>query len=111
MKGWWILAGVLWVITARAAEPAMIEFGVLPVLSTRSNITLYEPLRDYLERRVGKKVVLTTAIDYRSYVARTQHREFQYLVTAPHFARLAQVGAGYRPMVRVKRDQLALLLT
>ncbi|MEK6747681.1 MAG: PhnD/SsuA/transferrin family substrate-binding protein [Pseudomonadota bacterium] len=103
--------GMLLLMATQAARAEPIEFGILPVLSTRSIITLYDPLREYLERRLGLHVILATAPDYRTYIARTQNREFRYLMTAPHFARLAQLESGYRPMVRVKHEQLALLLT
>ncbi len=87
-----------------AAEPAAIEFGVLPTLSTRAVIDTYDPLRQFLSERLNRTVTLVTARDYRTYIERTQRGEYRFLVTAPHFARLAETEAGYVPLVRVKRE-------
>lgn len=87
-----------------AAEPETLEIGILPTLSTRTILATYQPLREYLQTRLKRPVILVTAPDYRAYIDRTQRREYRFLVTAPHFARLAQVDAGYVPMVRIQRE-------
>jgi phosphonate transport system substrate-binding protein len=98
-----------WVVAAD--EPRPLELGVLPTLSTRAVFDTYEPLRAYLEERLRRPVALVTARDYRTYIERTQRGEYRFLVTAPHFARLAQTEAGYVPMVRVKRELHAIIVT
>ncbi len=98
-------------LAATAAAPETIEIGLLPTLSARSTLATYQPLRSYLQEHLKRPVVLVTAPDYRTYIERTQRREYHYVVTAPHFARLAQTEAGYRPLVRVQRDLQALLVT
>jgi phosphonate transport system substrate-binding protein len=103
---------LLWAGLALAApQPEPIEIGVLPTLSARTTITTYQPLRAYLEEQLKRPVVLVTAPDYRTFVERTQRGEYRYVVTAPHFARLAQTATGYQPLVRVKRELQALLVT
>jgi phosphonate transport system substrate-binding protein len=87
-----------------AAEPDALEIGILPTMSTRTILTTYQPLREYLQTRLKRPVILVTAPDYHTYIDRTQHGEYRFLVTAPHFARLAQQEAGYQPLVRVKRQ-------
>ena len=93
-----------------AADDAAIEIGIIPTLSTRTILTTYQPLREYLEEQIKQPVVLVTATDYRSFVDRTQRGEYRFVVTAPHFARLAQAEAGYVPMVRVKRELRGILV-
>jgi phosphonate transport system substrate-binding protein len=92
------------------ADQAQIEFGILPVLSTRTILTTYQPLREYLQEKTGQTVTLVTASDYRTFLDRTQRGEYRFVVTAPHFARLAQSEAGYTPMVRLTRELRALIV-
>ena len=94
-----------------SADNATIEIGIIPTLSTRTILTTYQPLREHLEEQLKQPVVLVTAPDYRTFIDRTQRGEYHYVVTAPHFARLAQVEAGYVPMVRVKRELRGILVT
>lgn len=93
-----------------AAEPQPLEIGIFPAFSTRAILSTYQPLRDYLADRLKRPVVLVTAPDYRTFIARTQRGEYRVVVTAPHFARLAQVEAGYVPLVRVKRELRGIIV-
>jgi phosphonate transport system substrate-binding protein len=93
-----------------SADEAQIEFGLLPVLSTRTILSTYQPLREYLQEKTGQTVTLVTASDYRTFLDRTQRGEYRFVVTAPHFARLAQTEAGYTPMVRLKRELRAMIV-
>ena len=107
---WWLIALAL-SRPAWSAEPATLEIGIIPTLSTRTILATYQPLRSYLEEHLKQPVTLVTATDYRTFVERTQRGEYRFVVTAPHFARFAQAEAGYRPMVRVKRELRGLLVT
>ena len=98
-------------LAAATENTDVIEFGILPTLSSRTILTTYQPLRLYLEQHLKRPVQFTTAPDYRTYVARTQRGEYRYVITASHFARLAQKDAGYQPLVRVKRELNAMLVT
>jgi phosphonate transport system substrate-binding protein len=95
---------------ALAQKPDVIEFGIIPTLSARTILTTYQPLREYLEAQFKKPVLFVTAPDFRSFIERTQRGEYRYVITAPHFARLAQKEAGYQPLVRVKRELQAILV-
>jgi len=95
---------------AASSDNAAIEIGIIPTLSTRTILTTYQPLREYLEEQLKQPVVLVTAPDYRSFLDRTQRGEYRYVITAPHFARLAQTEAGYEPIVRVKRELRGILV-
>lgn len=98
-------------LTAAAENADAIEFGILPTLSARTILTTYQPLRVYLEQHLKRPVQFVTAPDYRIYIERTQRGDYPYLITASHFARLAQKEAGYQPLVRVKRELDAMLVT
>jgi phosphonate transport system substrate-binding protein len=91
-------------LSATAQADDAIEFGVLPALSTRTILNTYKPVREYVEERIAHPVTLVTAPNYRTFLERTQNGEYRFVVTAPHYARLAQTEAGYIPLVRVTRE-------
>jgi len=92
----------------RAAAP--LEVGVFPYLSTRALLATYQPLQQYLSQQLRRPVIIVTAPDMRTFVERTQAGAYPFVVTAPHFARLAQREAGYRPLLRAKRDLTGVVL-
>jgi len=92
------------------ADHNPIEIGILPTLSTRTILTTYQPLREYVEEKLEQPVTLSTAPDYRTFLERTQRGEYRFVVTAPHYARLAQAEAGYIPMVRLTRELRAIVV-
>jgi phosphonate transport system substrate-binding protein len=93
-----------------APEGAVLEIGIFPYLSVRTLLERHRPLREHLEKALGRPVAFVTAPDFRSFVERTQAGEFRVVVTAPHFARLAQLDAGFRPLVHPKAPLRGLLL-
>ncbi|MEO1767741.1 phosphate/phosphite/phosphonate ABC transporter substrate-binding protein [Thiobacter aerophilum] len=95
---------------AQPTAPAALELGVFPYLSTRALLNTYEPLQRFLENRLGRPVLVVTAPDMRTFVERTLTGAYPLVVTAPHFARLAQVDAGYRPLLRPQRDLAAVFI-
>jgi phosphonate transport system substrate-binding protein len=101
---------LLFVPGGASADKASIEIGIIPTLSTRTILTTYQPLREYLQEQIKQPVFLVTAPDYPTFIERTQRGEYRYVVTAPHFARLAQAEAGYVPMVRVQRELRGILV-
>jgi len=54
--------------------------------------------------------MLYTAPDFKSFVSRTQNGEYDIIVTAPHFARLAQIDGGYQPLFAYRSDIAAALV-
>lgn len=104
------LATLLRFIPASAAEQKPLEMGVFPYLSTRTVLELYQPVRDYLQQQLGRPVLLYTAPDFKSYVERTQQGKYDIVLTAPHFARLAQTEAGYLPIAMYSRGLHAIVV-
>lgn len=114
MNGKWLFRIIVITLLTNSghilADQKGIEFGVLQTLSTRTILKTYQPVREYVEEKLGQPVALVTAPDYRTFLERTQHGEYRFVVTAPHFARLAQSEAGYVPMVRLKRELQAIVV-
>lgn len=94
----WLLALLLlapW-SGSMAAESAPLIFGLFPNLSPRTLVTIYQPMRDFLENELGQPVELVTATDFSAFTRRMLAKEYDLIVAAPHLARLGQVDAGYR---------------
>jgi phosphonate transport system substrate-binding protein len=87
-----------------AADHKPLEIGVFPYLSVRAVLTTYQPIRRYLQRELGQPVELYTAPDFRTFIERTRQGEYDVLITAPHFARLAQVQTGYEPLAGFTKE-------
>ncbi|MBI3774298.1 MAG: PAS domain S-box protein [Gammaproteobacteria bacterium] len=81
-----------------------LQMGILPYLSTEQIFRLFTPMKNYLEQRLGRQIVMTTAPDFRTYVARAAHLDYDIYQTAPHFALLAEQESGYRRVARMTRN-------
>ncbi|MGD8811964.1 MAG: phosphate/phosphite/phosphonate ABC transporter substrate-binding protein, partial [Thioalkalispiraceae bacterium] len=88
--------------------------GVLPFRSPVALLKRFAPLRDHLQQKIGRPVILETASNFDEFVSRSQARRYDFLLTAPHFTLLAidsgkyEVTATYlKPLaagISVKRD-------
>jgi phosphonate transport system substrate-binding protein len=107
-----LLAGWLLLVPALAAAERLkpLEIGVFPNLSARAVVAMYQPLRDFLEKSLGRPVQVYTAPDFRTFVERTRGGEYDVLVTAPHLARLAQIESGYIPLANYASPLRALVV-
>lgn len=103
-----LLAWLVWP-AAWAAEPLVL--GVLPVHPTRVLVTRYEPLRAFLQQRLGRPARVESAADFRQFHQRTLKGDFDLAITPAHFARLAQSDAGFHPLARMLPDHDALIVT
>lgn len=101
---------IAWALPGHAQTIGALEFGILPYLPTATILERYQPLREYLERRFREPVSIVSAPDYASFFRRTQRGEYALVITASHAARLAEVEAGYRSMLRPGWDTYATLL-
>lgn len=105
-----VLIGLPGALAADPEDGNAIEFGILPTLSARTTLSTYEPLRAYLEATLHRPVRLVTAPDLATYLERTRRGAYSFLVTAPHFARLAQSESGYVAMVRITQELRGLIV-
>ena len=102
-----LLAGLL---PVAAWATAAFTLGVLPIHSARTLATRYEPLRAYLEDKLNQPVRLESAPDFARFQQRTLNGDFNLTITPAHFARLAQLDAGYRPLTHYTPDHDSLLI-
>ena len=94
----WVVAPVF------AEELAPLQMGVLPYLSSERLFEYFLPMKDYLELKLQRRIVMSTAPNFKVYVQRAAHGDYDIYQTAPHFALLAETGSGYRRVSRLMRE-------
>lgn len=112
MRVWWlcIVCALALVSGGEARAQSGFVIGVLPIHSPRVLVTRYEPLRTYLEARLGMPVRVETAADFMRFHERTLRGDFDLTITPAHFARIAQLDAGFQPLAHFMPDHDALLI-
>jgi len=102
LRAWaWRLVIAAWLATApwagaRAQEA--FNIGVLPNVSARVIFANYQPMRDYFERELKRKVEIATAADFRAFNAATVRGDYQMVVTAANVGRVNQLDAKWAPL-------------
>jgi phosphonate transport system substrate-binding protein len=92
-------------------EENPLTIGIIPYLTPNLLMDLFKPVREHLQEQLGRPVDLYTAPDVRTFVQRTLVRKFDVVITAAHQARLAEVKAGYIPVVRFTGPLNAAVVT
>lgn len=94
-----------------ATEAPTLRLGLMPVYGIRALMSRYEPMRGYLARLLGQPVRVETAPDFPRYLNSLLAGEFDIAVAAAHFARIAQLDAGWVPLAQFEPDHDTLLIT
>lgn len=87
-----------------------LTFGVLPYKTPQRLLSDLAPLSDVLSQGAGRPVSIQTAKSYAEFLQRTRSGDFDLLLTAPHFARLAETQLNYRPIAMTGYQVQAVLL-
>jgi len=82
---------------AIAGELPPLKLGIMPFNSPLALIRTHQPLTAYLERSLGRKVVVYTSPDYFTHINQALAGDFDLLITGPHIGAMA-----------AKRDMLLL---
>jgi len=91
---------VLVTLPVQAVGDGALVFGVFPYLSPRLMTEQYNPLKDYLEKTLGRPIELRSAKDYSSFIEGTGRGDYDFVFNAPQLARLAQKREGYQPLAQ-----------
>lgn len=92
-------AAMTWVTAVRAqSAPDAFTIGVLPNVSARVILMNYQPMREYLERELKRKVDIATAADFRAFSAATLRGDYQLVITAANVGRVNQLDGKWEPI-------------
>ncbi|MEN9783859.1 MAG: hypothetical protein RJA24_1202 [Pseudomonadota bacterium] len=96
---WLLLAFALTAGAAPAQSPQKpLVMGVLPNVSARALLTMYQPFRDYLQETLKPPVEIITAADFRSFSTETKSGSYQLVVTAANLGAMHQIDDKWRPV-------------
>lgn len=99
-----LLFAVLLAAPASAAEPPPLQMGVLPYLSSEQLFKNFLPLLHYLEAKIKRRIIMSTAPNFKTYVQRAARGDYDIYLTAPHFALLAETTQNYYRLSRVSHE-------
>ncbi len=94
-----------------AALPATLRLGLVPYLSTRSMVAVFEPLRAHLERELQVKVELFTAAGLRGLGENLRRGDYDIAFAPAHFLRLAELEWNYRIVAQVNAPAKLVIVT
>jgi phosphonate transport system substrate-binding protein len=97
-------------IRPAASADKPLTLGVFPGMTAMQTLTVYRPLASALEKQLQRSVVVYSARDFRTFVARSRQGEYDILLTAPHLAWLARQDSGYRPLLKYAQPVRGLLV-
>lgn len=98
-----IFAGLIFSSQCLAANPELksgsgqkaLTLGFFPIISTVALYKRFSPLVNYLSDELGRPIQLKTAKDFSTFFKRTLQREYDIVITAPHFAVKANDSKKY----------------
>jgi len=94
----------------QTADTNALSLGVFPIISTVALYKRFAPLRDYLAEKLQRPINLETAKDFPTFVQRTDARQYDIVITAPHFAVRAADSGKYRIRASLLGDVYQLLV-
>lgn len=96
--------------TQAAPGTKPLVLGIVPNLSPRSLLTVYQPLRTKLEVFLSRPVNLFTAPDFFHFYNRTLAGEYDVALMPAHLGRLAQLEGGLVPLVKFLPGQFGFIV-
>jgi phosphonate transport system substrate-binding protein len=82
------------------ADPEPLVLGIVPYLSARRLVQLYDPVRKHLTDALQRTVLIESAADYEVFQRRTAAGQYDFTADSPYLARLAQLDHGFVPLAR-----------
>lgn len=96
---------------APATRDPALRFGVLPYQTATFLLRYYEPLREHMEAELGQTVRLETSPSVATFLRDMIAMRFDLVLTAAHYARVAQLDLGWTPVAQYLQDNEVLIMT
>jgi phosphonate transport system substrate-binding protein len=93
-----------------ADAPTELVLGVLPNIASPALMAQYERMKRYLERTEGQKLRVVVPSNFKEFFEATMRGDYDLAVSAPHFARVAQLDRNMIPLVSYQPRINALLI-
>ncbi|WP_173981110.1 phosphate/phosphite/phosphonate ABC transporter substrate-binding protein [Magnetospirillum sp. UT-4] len=98
----WLIAMVAVLLSAApAAAQAPLRVLLLPYTNAAALMRIHQPLREHLQRELGRPVELFTSADFVAHFEDIRKGDFDVAVTGPHFGAYA-VQHGARALLRYR---------
>ena len=85
-------------------------FGVLPFMSPITLFKRYSPLMDYLHTSVKRTFIFETANNFPQHRLKTRRRQYDFVLTAPHFVQAAVNSGHYRIVATYSKPLSAIIV-
>lgn len=105
-----LAAGLGWLCPGLHAQPAALTVGVPPFLSAGAVLETVRPMREHLERRLGRPVEVYSARDFRAMYEAARRGDDDLVVLPAHAAAVAIADWQYRPLVSLFDDTTLLVM-
>jgi phosphonate transport system substrate-binding protein len=103
-------AGVAAAPGAFARAPAL-SMGLIPFLSTRALVSVFEPLREHLQRSLARRVLSFTAVSHAAFAVELRDGGYDFAFMPAHTMRMAAQDWGYVPLARTRAPTRIVLAT
>jgi phosphonate transport system substrate-binding protein len=74
---------------AGAQQLPPLKLGIMPFNSTLALLKTHQPLAQYLEKQLGRPVVIYTSADYYTFINELLNNNFDLAIAGPHFGSMA----------------------
>jgi len=95
---------------AKQHPQQILSFGIFPYVSPVQLVKFHIALKNALAQTLGKEIFLITAPDFKQFVQRSQKSTYDFMMTAPHLGRLAEVRDGYQPIAHTMHSVQGIYL-
>lgn len=98
------------VVAAESASGKPLEIGVVPYISARMLVKVYEPMRDYLEKALGRPVKIYSAPGFRQFFMNAKRGDYDLVIISGHLARILQNEHHFKVLLRYSSGGRGLVM-
>jgi phosphonate transport system substrate-binding protein len=102
----WLLPG-----GTRAQSAPVLKMGLIPFLSTRALVNVFDPLRLHLQQSLAQPVVAFTAVNHVAFASMLRNGAYDFAFMPAHTMHMAADDWGYVPLARTRAPTRIVLAT